>query len=115
MFLLLGWRIGHSSSSNFACFWQSRNYCVIKSLPTESENLDSLWEEDDLKVKFFLINKLGIQAVQLVADSLTAFQMMSVLEAHCATNSIQAMVSRFDRLLDMEYRGGSEITAHIPP
>ena len=75
---------------------------VIESLPTESENLDSLWEEDDLKVKFFLINKPGIQAVQLVADFPTAFQMISVLEAHYATNSIQAMVSHFDRLLDME-------------
>jgi len=70
-------------------------------------------KKDDLKVRSFLMNKLGNEALQLVTDSATALQMMAVLETQYASNSVQAMVSRFDRLLDMEYKGGSEISTHI--
>lgn len=68
--------------------------------------------KDDIRVRGFLLNKLGSNNAMLVDEETTAFGMMARLNGQYDSNSMQSMVMKLDRLLDMEYKD-KEITSHI--
>lgn len=69
--------------------------------------------KDDRKVKSLFANKLNDDALQLVEDLPTAYEMFRRLKSQYQSDSAASLLGRLDRLLDIEYKPGTEISSHI--
>lgn len=69
--------------------------------------------KDDAKVRSYLLNKIGSDIIYLVAELPTAYAMVERLGKQFESTTLQSTIMKLDRLLDIEYRPGSDITAHI--
>ena len=69
--------------------------------------------KNDAKVRSLFINKLSEDAISLVEDLTTAFDMVQRLVSQYQSTSAASVISRLDKLLDISYKQGSEMSSHI--
>jgi hypothetical protein len=77
------------------------------------EALSKTRTKDDARVRGFLINKLSEATLTLVEDCTTAYEMMQRLESQYRSTSAASVISRLDKLLDIKYKPGEEISLHV--
>jgi len=70
-------------------------------------------KQDDAKVRGMIVNKLSDDILPLVVDQPTAYKMVERLKSQYQSTSAASALSRLDRLLDMEFKTGQEISSHI--
>ena len=68
--------------------------------------------KDDKKVKSMLFGKLNNSVILLVASLATAFEMFEKLERQYESSSMQSILLRLDKLLELQYRGNN-MGSHI--
>ena len=68
---------------------------------------------NDAKVRGLFINKLNDDALSLVEDCRTAYEMIMRLQRQFLSNSAASSLSRLDRLLDMKFEAGQDMSVHI--
>ena len=68
---------------------------------------------NDARVRGLFINKLNDDALSLVEDCSTAYDMIVRLHRQFLSNSAASSLSRLDRLLDMKYDASLDMSAHI--
>ena len=68
---------------------------------------------NDAKVRGLFINKLNDDALSLVEDCTTAYEMIARLHGQFLSNSAASSLSRLDRLLDMKYDSTMDMSVHI--
>ena len=69
--------------------------------------------KNDTKVCSLFINKLSDEALSIVEDLPMAFLMVKCMREQFQSNTAASALSRLDRLLDIEYKQGSEISTHL--
>ena len=69
--------------------------------------------KNDAKVRSLFINKLSEDALNLVEDLPTAYEMVQRLVNQYQSTSAASVISRLDKLLDIRYKAGSDMSAHI--
>ena len=68
---------------------------------------------NDARVRGLFINKLNDDALSLVEDCRTAYDMMMRLHRQFLSDSAASSLSRLDRLLDVKYEAGMDMSTHI--
>ena len=69
--------------------------------------------KNDAKVRGLFVSKLSEDAVSLVQDAPTAYEMVQRLASQYQSNSAASALSRIDRLLDTEFKSGADMGSHI--
>ena len=68
---------------------------------------------NDARVRGLFINKLNDDALSLVEDCKSAYDMMMRLHRQFLSDSAASSLSRLDRLLDVKYEAGMDMSIHI--
>ena len=89
-------------------------------VPAENDEQKKLREtqaqnrrRDDAKVRGIIVNKLSDDILPLVVDQPTAYKMVERLKSQYQSTSAASALSRLDKLLDLEFKTGQEISSHI--